>query len=92
MDIPIYQGQSHIAHKEKLMEILIAAFLVFVVCACFGIGSQQENTKQTPVPNIPAGYVVIASETKVAEQQSGCGTILMLWGVFTIFLFVVMFS
>jgi len=73
-------------------KILIAAFLIFVVFACFGSSSKQDNAKPAPIPSIPAGYVVIAPEIKAAKQNSGGGTVLMLWGVFTIFLFVMMFS
>jgi|GEM_PF-2164336 len=74
------------------MEILISAFLVFVVFACFGVGSKNENTKQVSVPNVPTGYVVIAPEANAEKQHSGGGKVLMLWGVFTIFLFIVMFG
>jgi len=74
------------------MKILISAFLVFVVFACFGAGRKKEETKLTSVPNVPTGYVIIAPDAKTIKQNTGCGTILMLWGVFTIFLFILIFS
>lgn len=75
------------------MKFLIASFLVFVIFACFGAGGTQTQVTAKPLPNIPEGYTIIApAEVPAAKQNSGGSTLLMFWGLFTIFLFVLMFS
>jgi len=81
------------AFWSKTLGVSYGQIRALIIFAYFGIGGKKPKVATRSVLSTPMGYIVVApAEAPPAKQNSGYSTLLMFWGLFTIFLFVLMFN